>query len=274
MGVSVSAWSRRVIGVSTALALLVAAVLLAASSPDRHAARRVDKAAGPQPAAAPAKPAHSTASSSSPSPRPNPSEASVTRRAAIPEPGITEPGITEPGIDLRFSARADGGFDVSERIILRAPRPRIRLTPPGHAAAGVAFANSRARVRSLQIQTADGQPLAPERLGTFSGATTIPLGAATSALVLRYQLDGTSVRSVPSTAGRALAFIRPLTADVDPTLPVRVSADGPGTLNLSCPQLPVDRRACAQGTAPELRGGTAMTAAESVVVVQLNLPAP
>jgi len=183
-------------------------------------------------------------------------------------------GITEPGIDLRFSARADGGFDVSERIILRAPRPRIRLTPPGHAAAGVAFANSRARVRSLQIQTADGQPLAPERLGTFSGATTIPLGAATSALVLRYQLDGTSVRSVPSTAGRALAFIRPLTADVDPTLPVRVSADGPGTLNLSCPQLPVDRRACAQGTAPELRGGTAMTAAESVVVVQLNLPAP
>lgn len=267
--VSVSAWSRRVIGVSTALALLVAAVLLAASSPDRHAARRVDKAAGPQPAASPAKPAHSTASSSSPSPRPNPSEASVTRRAAIPEPGITEPGI-----DLRFSARADGGFDVSERIILRAPRPRIRLTPPGHAAAGVAFANSRARVRSLQIQTADGQPLAPERLGTFSGATTIPLGAATSALVLRYQLDGTSVRSVPSTAGRALAFIRPLTADVDPTLPVRVSADGPGTLNLSCPQLPVDRRACAQGTAPELRGGTAMTAAESVVVVQLNLPAP
>ncbi len=220
--VSVSAWSRRVIGVSTALALLVAAVLLAASSPDRHAARRVDKAAGPQPAAAPAKPAHSTASSSSPSPRPNPSEASATRRAAIPEPGITEPGI-----DLRFSARADGGFDVSERIILRAPRPRIRLTPPGHAAAGVAFANSRARVRSLQIQTADGQPLAPERLGTFSGATTIPLGAATSALVLRYQLDGTSVRSVPSTAGRALAFIRPLTADVDPTLPVRSRPTGP-----------------------------------------------
>lgn len=270
----VSARSRRATGISTASTVLVVAVLLAVYSPDRRAA--VNGAGIPttsQPTSRPAPSARPSASSS-PSPSPSPSGAPVTDRPGIIGPGATGPGLSEPGIDLRFSARADGGFEVAERVTLRAPRDRIRLTPPGHAAAGVGFVNNRARVLSLQIQTTDGQPLAPEGLGTFASGTILPLGASTSGLVLRYQLKGTSVRSIPSTAGRALAFIRPLTADVDPTLPVRVWADGDGTLNLSCPQLPVDQRACAQGSAPRLGGGTAMTAATSVVVVQLNLPAP
>jgi len=120
--VSVSAQSRRVIGIFTASALLAVAVLLALFSPDRPTALRGTGTATAQNEPAPARSGQPTASNSSP----NPSGASTSGSSGIVEPGSTGPGITEPGIDLRFSARTDGGFDVAERIILRAPRDRVQ----------------------------------------------------------------------------------------------------------------------------------------------------
>jgi hypothetical protein len=252
--ISVSPNARRAIGIAVAGALVVAAIVFAALAP-RQGRAPTGSAAGFIAA--------------------TPSVRSATPTPSVDSTGAPSgPGTTEPGISMRFSPRTDGGFDVAERVILRRPATRIVLTPPAGGSAGSSFTRSRPVVTGLQMQDKSGQPLAPTRLGSLTQSVTVPLATATTELVLRYELAGTSVRSIPSTAGRALGFLRPVTAGVDPTLPVQISSVGAGVLNISCPQLPPDQRACAAGSAPAMSVRSGMTAASSTVVIQFNVPEP
>jgi hypothetical protein len=244
-------WPRRVIGLSVAAVLVIVAVGIAVFGVEQ-----------------------SRTPSNASEPSPSPTAGRVATERAPGDALRTGPGATEPGILLEFNPRGDGGFDVTENVMLRLRVSRIVLTPPSRRAAGTAFSRTKPEIRDLRIQGDDGQPLGRIPAGGITRVTSVPLGGATSTLVLRYRLSGTSVRSIPSSAGRALAFLRPITAGFDSSLGVRVIAGGVGTLNLTCPALPALSRACAAGTVPELRVRSTLDGPESTVVVQLDLPDP
>lgn len=271
-----SPWLRRFVGLSIASALMLVAVAFAVSGPGPDTSRgRVVADVSPSPTAA-STPAGIKVGSAYASARPSASgrpSASPDVPAAL-DAVRSGPGVTRPGISLQFSPRTDGGFDVAERVILRATHAELLLAAPGRADAGNAFRHSRPLIVDLQAETGDGQPLAPNVLGDLSGDTTITANPPVTRFELRYRLVGTSVRSIPSTAGRALAFIRPVAAGIDPALPVQLSAAGAGALNLTCPQLQPRDRACARGVAPALHVGPRMAAGDSTVVVQVDVPEP
>lgn len=200
------------------------------------------------------------ANSASPSPTPSPTASGT---------GLSGPGIDEPGISLRFTPRPDGTLDVTERVMFRAITNSVVLTPPASDSGSEVFAHSRASLRGLQMDVG-GRPVngLPERI---RAADTIPLPTTTTTLTLRYELDGTSVMSKPSAAGRALAYIRPITAGIDRSLPVQLHAAGTGTINLTCPQLSATEQACARGTAPNFAVASGLTAGTSTVMIQLEL---
>jgi hypothetical protein len=95
------------------------------------------------------------------------------------------------------------------------------------------------------------------------------LGKAAERFTLTYRLIGSSVHSLPSPVGRALAAISPLTAPTDGTLPTNLGVSG-SLLNASCPMLPEPR--CAVGIPPKLGIQQHIPARQALVVLQLNLP--
>ena len=271
-----SPWLRRIVGLSIASALVVVAVAFAVFGfrPDTGRGRVI---ADVSPSATPVStPAGIETGSAYASARPSASgpPSASPDLPAPPDAVRSGPGVTRPGISLQFGLRTDGGFDVAERVLLRSARAEFVLAAPRRADAGNAFSRSRPLIVDLQAETGDGQPLAPNVLGDLSGDTTITANPPIRRFELRYRLLGTSVRSIPSTAGRALAFIRPVAAGIDPALPVQLSAAGVGALNLTCPQLQPRDRACARGVAPALHVGPRMTAGVSTVVVQVDVPEP
>lgn len=259
---------RRIVGIGSA-GLLVAVAIGLAVAPIEPG-RTADRAATPSDPPARTSGARSgtpvpTAAASTTAPPTEPS-------TVVSRPTPSGPGLTEPGISLRFSPRSDGGFDVAEQVILREPVTRIALRVPPRRAAGDAFTGSRPAVTALQMQDERGQPLTPTRLGSQRQPVTVRLTTATTGLKLRYVLSGTAATT--ATTGRALAFLRPVTAAIDPTLPVRISSAGTGVSTLRCPQLPASEQACALGVPPTLAAGPDLTAATSTVIVRLDAPAP
>ncbi len=182
------------------------------------------------------------------------------------------PGIDAPGISIEFTARSDGSLDVSERVMLRHPSALLTLVPPSSGEAGAAFKNSRPVVRDLEVAT-DGQSLR-EAPRAISRRWVVNLRDQGTSVDLRYRLTGTTVESRPSKARRALAFIRPLSAGIDGSLPVQIHARGIGVLNFACPQLSMPESACARGSSPLLFVDGGLSASRSTVIVQLDLPGP
>jgi len=155
--------------------------------------------------------------------------------------------------------------------VLRAPVAIVIVEPPVRTRAGEAFARSRPVVLDLRIES--GAQEIADVPAQVTKRTLIALEPSRSSiLTLNYRLAGTTVMLVPSTTGRALAFIRPVTADADPSLPVRIHAIGSGTLNLACPQLALAQQARARGRAPDLRVATGAIGRTATVVIQLNVP--
>jgi hypothetical protein len=89
---------------------------------------------------------------------------------------------------------------------------------------------------------------------------------------LRYRLTDVTVRSTPSTAGRALAAIGPLTGSTGDDLPVRFIVSGDGVRGLSCPLLPLAQRSCGFHVQGEPGWQAELPARLGVVTVQLDLP--
>ena len=179
-------------------------------------------------------------------------------------------GLRTPGVRLTATPRPDGGFEVSEQVILPAPVTELLLRIAPSAAAGPAFTRVRPRATKIQI-SAEDQPVPPVADVT-GGPRIVTLPMPASRFELRYQISGASVRSIPSTAGRALAVLAPLTGGLDRALPVTAVVGGNGALNLRCPLLPPDRQGCATGAAPRLAIRSGLTARNALVLVQLDLP--
>jgi len=139
------------------------------------------------------------------------------------------------------------------------------------AASGVAgdFAPS---VSDLQV-TLDGNPVpaSPVEGSTTQWLVESPSSAAPSKLEVRYLLAGALIRSTPSTAGRGLAVIAPLSRNLIESLPVRVETTDDSVLTISCPGgADIDSQLC--GRQSEDRWTAEAPAGDPpVVVVQVDL---
>ena len=262
---SLGSWPRRIIGAIVVVGLLVLAVVTyqLTPGPPRTPATGTPPDAGPS----------TGAPSSTPSPSPSSSVSSTSPpSSSTPTPapsGPASPGTTQPGISIVAAIGSDETFTVVESIRLSEPIDQLTLTPLALDQLGRDFTNETATVSGLEI-TSDGEPqIVPD--GDVTSSVQVPLSDPSTMIVLRYQLDGTIVRTLPSRTGRGLGAVGPLAADLPDDLPVAVSITGRPVINLYCPTLELAEQACATGDAPELRTKTTLPWKGAVVVAQLDL---
>ncbi len=186
-----------------------------------------------------------------------------------PAPTAEGPGLTAPGIRLAAVPKGDGSFDVTEEVLLRDETNSIRLELPqsGQRLAGM-MQETKPVATSLKI-TANDDPVLLDT-SELSETMDLALLAGATHFKLTYRLSGSSVRNLPSATSRASAAIRPLTADLDSTLPTNFTVSGGGLLNAVCPQLTEPR--CAVGEPPGLGIQQGIPAGQALVILQLDLP--
>jgi hypothetical protein len=186
--------------------------------------------------------------------------------ASLPESG---PGLTQPGILMMAIPASDGSFDVVERILLENPVSVLTLRPAPIGGAGQQFAAASGVASQVQV-SADGQPV------NIPGAkigTSIDLSVAeVDHFELRYRLTDVTVRSTPSTTGRALAAFGPLIGGVDDDLPVFFIVSGGTVIGLYCPLLPLSQQSCGGHAQPGSAFAHELPSHLALASVQLNLP--
>lgn len=178
--------------------------------------------------------------------------------------------MTESGIRLVAQPRSDGTFDVSEMVLLEEPSTELVLRPPRVSQAGDSFADLDPVASAVQVSADGGVVALPD--SEITGRTRVRV-ATTSRFELRYTLTDVTVRSIPSSAGRALAVLAPLT-QVDDDLPVSITVVGDAVRNLQCPRLTEELQSCATGDLPRITLATSLPAGDALVLVQLDLPRP
>lgn len=284
---------RRAVGFTVVYGLLVAALIFYRTQPGQSSSQdampsRVSAAQSPArqspSSATPSATAPSATAPSATAPSATAPSATAPSATALstPEepttasrPGVTlpdGPGTTEPGILLFASPNLEGNFDVAELVLLTKPVRTLKVRPPDVSAAGGAFAAAKPYVSMLQISVQDQPLVVPD--GKVKKPVSLPLNEPADRFELRYQLGGATVRSVPSTAGRALAAIGPLTYKVPADIPVAVVVTGESVQNLQCPTLVLAEQSCATGALPRLRVNRPLARPEALVVVQFDLPRP
>jgi hypothetical protein len=118
-----------------------------------------------------------------------------------------------------------------------------------------------------------GQPVALS-FSVLTAPRAIVLGLPIDTYELRYVLVGTSVRTVPSTSGRALAALGPVSRSLPPPSPVVVVTRGNTVRNLSCPLLSGNEVACSNGVKGAMSVRAPLALRSALVVLQLDLPRP
>ena len=263
---------RYVAGVAVPLALVGGAVWLWGRAPEASAvAGSFGVDVGQTPGSGAAGGGGTTTSGVAPNSRqPLTSSGPTTSPRVSPSAASTGPGITETGVHLSVTPSADGTLEVYEQVVLGGVITRLELRPPDARAAGPDFATSRPAATDVQVSIG-GQPVSVGA-SPISRRRSVDLAQPASQVELRYVLTGVTVRSIPSTTGRALAAITPLTSTG--TTPVVVTTSGDAVLNLTCPQLSGDAQVCADGVKGAMSVRDPLPATRDVVVLQLDLPRP
>jgi hypothetical protein len=186
--------------------------------------------------------------------------------------GAPTPGaLTGPGIRVQARARPDGTFDVTETLVLREPQGWLVLSPP--APSGSA---ETVRPRAEQVRLRAEVRLLTVDTETIDRTRDVYLSDDVDRVELRYRLSGVTVRAQPSTTGRALSLIAPLTAGTDETLRTTIAVTGATVRVVLCPELPANRRFCSPESKPpgNVTGVVSGVAAgEALAQYQLDLPA-
>ncbi len=157
-------------------------------------------------------------------------------------------------------------------VLFDAPTTSIRLTPARLALAGSDFSKAKPVATQVQVTAGDQPVVVPG--GRISRPTDIALNTPAKRIELRYKLDGITVRSIPSPAGRALAAISPMASGVPKDFPVVMMISGNTVLNVECPFLPLRIRTCWTGRPPQVRVKPRLQWNKAVIVVQFDLPKP
>ena len=256
---------RRAVGLAAVLVLIGCAVAFYRMAPTLP-----ESAVAPQPPTASASPTSGLTSSalSGPGlPRAAP-RSSATAKGDAP----SGPGQSAVGIYLAASPAADGSFVVAESVVLASPVSALKLRIPPISQAGSVFESMHAQATDVQV-SAGNQPVAVPN-AQVTADVNLPLNVPASRFEVRYRLTGVTVRSLGSTAGRALAALGPLMSGVPPELPVATVVRGRSVLNLRCPHLRLGDQACSAGSDGNLRVNRTLPWRQSIVVVQLDLPRP
>lgn len=263
-----------IVALVTMLVVVLVLVLMPRGGPAATASATTGTSAVPRlpPSSAPDAPITSSPSTpSTPSTPSSPSALPTTGDPPAPTPPpVSGPGVSEPGITVSATPQPDGSLEVLETAIYRAPVEAVMLLPVDVRDGGPPFAALVPTVSRLRV-TADGRPVGV--LLSVTEPTTVPLPTGARRVVLRYHLDGVTVRSTPSTTGRASILIAPLSAPTDVALPSQIRVGGRAVLNLTCPRRSGDARECAPATG-DLGVAPILAAGGDVVVAQVDLPTP
>lgn len=185
------------------------------------------------------------------------------------EPVLTSgPGIDEPGVAVIARMADPSTLDVSESIRLSTPVRSLTITPPDPAGE-LDPEDPRPVLEEVQVSV-DGQPV-PLISPTVAEQVTLTFGAATE-IDVRYLQRDSVIRSVPSTAGRGLAPVRPVADVGQATLPVAFALHGAEVVGLGCPTLPKEDYACATGEQGRLGVAKPLPWRDATVTLQLDLP--
>lgn len=177
----------------------------------------------------------------------------------------------EPGITLVATPTDGGDLLVRETVVLADPTAALELGPVDVAGLGDVFASSVVSAEDVSLTAGDVRVEVPGQVVTQP--TRITLETAGQRFELRYRLVGSTVRTEPSTAGRALAAVGPLSTGVPGDLPVLVTVAGDRVRNLICPTRPPARQTCASDDPARLSAQPPLPHRDALVVVQLDLPA-
>ncbi len=182
------------------------------------------------------------------------------------------PGQTEPGALVRATPAADGSLEVVERVRFAEPVTELSLGPPLTKGVMAKSLPNDVEVADLQVQADDA--IVDIGVRSLTKARTIELPAEASTVVMRYRLTGATVRSIPSTPGRALAVLPPITRPATlGSTPFVIELSGAQVTNVLCPGLPTAAQLCGRTwtrgwyLSPQQPGRTA-------VLAQLTLPDP
>ena len=149
----------------------------------------------------------------------------------------------------------------------------LELSDDAASSGGLSIA-PESSVESLQVSV-DGSPvIATLRDGsTNRWSITPPSGAAPGSMEVRYLLVGAIVRSVPSSPGRALAVITPISSGLARDLPVSMAISAANVLNVYCPT-GANQATIMCGRLDGDRWVVTPPPGLPLVVAQVNLPAP
>jgi hypothetical protein len=167
----------------------------------------------------------------------------------------------------------NGDFDVDEIVRLSTPVSSVWLGPPKLTLSGSQFAKAKPVASQVQMSAGDQPVVVPG--GQVQSRTEIAFTEPASRMELRYHLRGTTVRSIPSIAGRALTAISPLVGGVPTNLRVAFMITGSTVHNIQCPvRRRIQDQACSVGQAPRLRVKGNLRWSGAQVLVQFDLPRP
>lgn len=192
-----------------------------------------------------------------------------TGESPAPRPS-TGPGIDVPGTAISARVASPTSLDVSESVLLAKATTSVTITPPAVAEASADLASLTPSLTGVQV-TAGGQvvPVLEDRI---TKPTTLDLPAAATSIEVRYLLQDGVARTLPSKAGRALAGLRPVVTL--PDSPVAYVFGGEEIIGVSCPDLGSTSYACVAGEPGRLAVAKSLPRAQSVVLLQINLPRP
>lgn len=198
-----------------------------------------------------------------------PQTGATTGESPTPRPS-TGPGIDAPGTTISARVASPTSLDVSESVLLTTATTSVIITPPAVAEASADLASLKPSLTGVQV-TAGGQvvPVLEDRI---TKALSLDLPAAATTIEVRYMLEGGVARTLPSKAGRALAGLRPVVTLSDS--PVAYVFGGEEIIGVSCPDLGSTSYACVAGQPGRLAVAKSLPRAQSVVLLQINLPRP
>jgi hypothetical protein len=255
--------TRRIVGVALSVVLALMAVIGVGKL--MISGLNPAPASSPIPASTTSAPSDSTAASST-------AEGSMTVTLTRPVPASlppTAPGLSRPGILMIGSPASDGSFDVVERIWLPNPVGTLNLRPAPIGLAGQQFASLSATATQVEVRAGSRTVMVPR--ATVDATVTLPV-AEVDQFELRYRLTDVTVRSTPSSTGRALAALGPLIGGAGDDLPVQFIVSGETILGLSCPLLPLSQQSCGSGVRPGSGVQCELPRRLALTAVQFNLP--
>src|SRR5215207_1403083 len=191
---------RRAVGLAAILVLIGCAVAFYRTAPTLP-----KSAVAPLPLTVSASPTSGLTSSALSSP--GLSRAAPRSSATAKGDAPSGPGQSAVGIYLTASPAADGTFDVAESVVLASPVSALKLRIPPISRGGPVFESMHPQANDVLV-SAGSQPVAVPN-AQVTADVNLPLTVPASRFEVRYRLTGVTVRSLGSTAGRALAALGP-----------------------------------------------------------------